>query len=216
MNKAVELQNITKKYGSRYIFKDFSLSIEAGEMLALVGVSGSGKSTLLNLIGMLEPYDGGQIKISGKKIPKIQSKEATLMRRNNINYLFQTFALISEMSVCQNLLLAMNFLNISKKEKNKKIDDVLQQVNMLALKNEIVNTLSGGEQQRVALARTVLKTGNIVLADEPTGALDAKSAEKAFVLIQNLCKKYGKTVIMVTHSMDLAKKADRIIDLTEI
>jgi putative ABC transport system ATP-binding protein len=169
MLKAVELQNVTKQYGSKFIFKDFSMSIETGEMLALVGTSGCGKSTLLNMIGMLETYDSGEIQILGKKIPKIQSKKATLIRRNTINYLFQSFALISDMSVYQNLMLAMNFLDIAKKEKSRKIDEVLRQVNMLPLKDGIVNTLSGGEQQRVALARTILKPGSIVLADEPTG-----------------------------------------------
>lgn len=215
MKSAIELKNVSKKYSSRSIFENITVSVQEGEMVALVGASGSGKSTLLNMIGLLEECEKGQITIFGKKIPKIESREATLLRRNTINYLFQSFALISDITVNQNLFIAMNFLNISKRQKNKKIDEVLQKVNILSLKNEKVNTLSGGEQQRVALARTILKPGKLVLADEPTGALDADSAENAFQLIQSLCKKYEKTVIIVTHSRKLAERADRIIDFAD-
>lgn len=215
MGKAVELINVSKRYGSRTILDNINITVNEREMIALVGVSGSGKSTLLNMIGLLENYDSGKIKIKGEKLPKIESRQATLMRRNVINYLFQSFALINDMTVFQNLLLAMNFQDIPLKEKKKHIDEILQQVNLIHLKNEVVNRLSGGEQQRIALARTILKPGDIVLADEPTGALDEKSANNAFNLIRSLCKSYGKTVIMVTHSLELAQKTDRIIDLNE-
>ena len=185
MSKAVEIKNLTKKYGKRVIFSNLNICVEDGEIVALVGASGCGKSTLLNIIGLLE------------------------------RYLFQSFALIGDMTVVQNLLIAMKFLNITQKEKERRIDKVLEQVNLLPLKEEMVHTLSGGEQQRVALARTILKPGNIVLADEPTGALDTESAMNAFSLIKDLCKQYGKTVIMVTHSLELAQKTDRVIDLTK-
>ena len=229
MSKAVEIKNLTKKYGKRVIFSNLNICVEDGEIVALVGASGCGKSTLLNIIGLLERYDAGDIKICGKKNPEIESSAATMLRRNTINYLFQSFALIGDMTVVQNLLIAMKFLNITQKEKERRIDKVLEQVNLLPLKEErkkmakrskrfkeeMVHTLSGGEQQRVALARTILKPGNIVLADEPTGALDTESAMNAFSLIKDLCKQYGKTVIMVTHSLELAQKTDRVIDLTK-
>lgn len=172
-----------------------------------------GKSTLLNMIGTLEPIDKGDIRIYGKKLPGINSRKATLLRRNTINYLFQSFALISDMTVFQNLLLSMRFLNIKEKEKEARIQSVLKLVGLSHLESSMVNTLSGGEQQRVALARTILKPGKLILADEPTGALDIKAAELSFSLIKSLCKKYHKTVIMVTHSLDLAQRADRVIDL---
>lgn len=213
--KAVELKNVSKKYGSRTILENVSFSVEKGEMVSLIGPSGCGKSTLLNMIGVLEEHDSGEIIILGKKLPSIESKKATLLRRNTINYLFQSYALISDMTVWQNLFLAMNFLDISKKRKIEKINEVLTKIGILSLKNEMVNTLSGGEQQRVALARTILKPGELVLADEPTGSLDAVSAENVFGLIQNLCKQYKKTVIMVTHSRELAERTDRIIDLKD-
>lgn len=213
--KAVELNNVCKKYGSRVIMKDVSFSIDDGELVALIGPSGCGKSTILNMIGVMETVDQGEIRIFGKKVPNINSHHATLMRRNTINYLFQSFALISDMSVCQNLILSMHFMNMSDKDKMESVDKMLDAVHLLPLKNATVNTLSGGEQQRVALARTMLKPGKLILADEPTGSLDEHSADISFSLIQSLCKEYNKTVIMVTHNLELAHRADRIIDLTQ-
>lgn len=216
MPNAIEIKNVSKKYGKRIIFSNLNINIEEGKMIALVGPSGCGKSTLLNMIGLLESYDNGEIKILGKELPKIESRAATLIRRNTINYLFQSFALINDMTVCDNLFLAMNFMNLSNKEKLNKINQMLEQVNLIHVKNELVNTLSGGEQQRVALARTILKPGNIILADEPTGSLDTASANNAFDLIKSLCDHYGKTVLMVTHNTDLANKAHSVIDLSSI
>lgn len=210
----IEVNNVTKKFGSRTILKDVSFCVKDGELVALVGPSGCGKSTLLNMIGTLEPCDKGDIKINGKRLPKINSRQATLLRRDTINYLFQSYALINDMTVTQNLLISMHFLRISKKEKMDRIQEILKTVGLLHLSNAVVNTLSGGEQQRVALARTILKSGKIILADEPTGALDAQAAELSFSLIKNLSQKYHKTIIMVTHSIDLAQRADRIIDLS--
>lgn len=215
MTKAIEVLNVTKKFGKRYIFKNLNLSVEDGEFIAIVGPSGCGKSTLLNMIGLLEAKDTGKIKIKGKEIPKIESKEATILRRNTINYLFQSFALINDMTIYENLLLAMKFLNTTDKEKDKKIIEILKKVKLEELKDEKVNTLSGGEQQKVALARTILKPGDIILADEPTGSLDSVSAEIVFNLIKDLSKQYRKTVLMVTHSKDLANQAERIINLLE-
>ena len=214
MSKSVEMSNISKAFGNRQIFQDFNLEVKEGEFIAIIGPSGCGKSTLLNMIGLLEQFDEGMIKINGEKLPKIDGKGATMLRRNKINYLFQSYALINDMTIMQNLLVAMNFMNISKKEKIQRAKDVLKQVGLSDLQNEKINTLSGGEQQRAAIARTILKPGDIILADEPTGALDQKTAENVFSLIMDLSKKYGKTVIMVTHSQDLACKADRVIDLT--
>ncbi|SDX99547.1 putative bacteriocin export ABC transporter [Lachnobacterium bovis] len=210
---AIEVTGLNKKFGNRHIIENFNLEIEKGEFVAIVGPSGCGKSTLLNVLGMLEKYDGGKIKINGKKLPEINSKAATMVRRNVINYLFQNYALIDNETVEKNLLIAMEFVNKSHKEKINMISKTLDYVGLKHLQKEVVNTLSGGEQQRVALARTILKPGNIVLADEPTGSLDPKSSDNAFGLIKQLCKENGKTVVMVTHNMELAKRADRIVEM---
>ncbi len=211
--KAVEVENLTKRFGKRIIFNQISFSVEQGEFVALVGPSGCGKSTLLNMIGLLDTYDKGSIKIFGEKIPSVNSKKAIYLRRETINYLFQSFALIRDMTVYQNLYLAMNFIQKSSREKEKEIENTLRMVNLLELKEERVNTLSGGEQQRVALARTLLKPGDLVLADEPTGALDDEAAKNSFCLLKELCKKYNKTVIMVTHNNEMAKQTDRVINM---
>ena len=210
---AVEIMDVTKKYGDRVIFDHINMEIREGEMTALIGPSGCGKSTLLNMIGLLEDLSNGKIRIFGKEIPKINSRKATMLRRNTVNYLFQSSALVGDMTVYQNLMLAMHFVRISQKEKEIRINRVLHEVGLPKMKSAVVNTMSGGEQQRVALARTLLKPGKLILADEPTGALDEKSAEKVFLLLRDLCVQYKKTVIMVTHNMELAQQTDQVVNL---
>ena len=210
---AVEIMDVTKKYGDRVIFDHINMEIREGEMTALIGPSGCGKSTLLNMIGLLEDLSNGKIRIFGKEIPKINSRKATMLRRNTVNYLFQSSALVGDMTVYQNLMLAMHFVRISQKEKEIRINRMLHEVGLPKMKSAVVNTMSGGEQQRVALARTLLKPGKLILADEPTGALDEKSAEKVFLLLRDLCVQYKKTVIMVTHNMELAQQVDQVVNL---
>ncbi len=210
---AVEIMDVTKKYGDRVIFDHINMEIREGEMTALIGPSGCGKSTLLNMIGLLEDLSNGKIRIFGKEIPKINSRKATMLRRNTVNYLFQSSALVGDMTVYQNLMLAMHFVRISQKEKEIRINRMLHEVGLPKMKSAVVNTMSGGEQQRVALARTLLKPGKLILADEPTGALDEKSAEKVFLLLRDLCVQYKKTVIMVTHNMELAQQTDQVVNL---
>lgn len=209
----LELKNVSKSYNGRKIIDNFTISIPEKSIVSIIGKSGSGKSTILNMIGMLEKVDSGEIKINGKKLPSINSSLAMKLRRDSINYLFQSFALINDIKVVDNLLIAMEFLDISKKEKIYLIDNVLNELDIFDLKTKIVNTLSGGEQQRVAIARCILKPGNLILADEPTGSLDPMMSEKVFNLIKNLRDKYGKTIIIVTHDMNLANKTDKIISL---
>ncbi len=193
-----------------------SFSIKEKTIIAIIGESGSGKSTILNMIGMLEEIDDGQIILKGKSIPKVNSRFATNLRRNTINYLFQSYALITDKTVEENLLLALHFGYNSKREKINKIDSVLEELDILYLKNEKVNTLSGGEKQRVDLARCVLKPGEIILADESTGPLDGKMAYIVFELLKKLIDKYHKTIIIVTHDMELARYSDNVIHIDKI
>ena len=136
-----------------------------------------------------------------------------MLWRNTVNYLFQSSALVGDMTVYQNLMLAMHFVRISQKEKEIRINRMLHEGDLSKMRNAVVNTMSGGEQQRVALAGTLLKPGKLILADEPTGALDEKSAERVFLLLRALYVQYKKTVIMVTHNMELAQQADRVANL---
>lgn len=211
--KHLQIKNISKSFGKKKIIDNFSLDLEKNEILAIVGKSGSGKSTLLNMIGLLEEYDSGEILLKEKPLPNINSKEATLIRRNEINYVFQTNALVSSKSVKDNLLIAMEYVKKSREEKDKDIKEILEKLEILDLLDQKINTISGGEAQRVAIARCVLKPGDLILADEPTGSLDPKMSEEVFKLLLSLRDLYDKTIIIVSHDTKLANKCDRIIDI---
>lgn len=211
--KYLQIKNISKSFGKKKIIDNFSLDLEKNEVLAIVGKSGSGKSTLLNMIGLLEEYDSGEILLKEKALPNINSKEATLIRRNEINYVFQTNALVSSKSVKDNLLIAMEYVKKSKEEKDKDIKEILEKLEILDLLDQKINTISGGEAQRVAIARCVLKPGDLILADEPTGSLDPKMSDEVFKLLLSLRDLYDKTIIIVSHDMKLANNCDRIIDI---
>ena len=213
--KHIELNDISKSYGNRKIIDKLSFFIEEKEIVAIVGKSGSGKSTILNIIGLLETYDGGEILLKEKRLPDLNSKQATLLRRNEINYLFQTNALISEKTVRENLMLAMEYVDIKDEEKFEKISEVLDRLDILDIIDQKANTVSGGEAQRVALARCILKPGDLILADEPTGSLDPKMSDEVFSLLLSLRNNYNKTILIVTHDMDMAKKCDRAIDINK-
>lgn len=213
--KHIELNDISKSYGNRRIIDNLSFHIEEKEIVAIVGKSGSGKSTILNMIGLLETYDDGEILLKEKRLPDLNSKEATLLRRNEINYLFQTNALISEKTVRENLMLAMEYVDIKDEEKFKKISEILDRLDILDIIDQKANTVSGGEAQRVALARCILKPGDLILADEPTGSLDPKMSNEVFSLLLSLRNDYNKTILIVTHDMDMAKKCDRAIDINK-
>lgn len=212
----ISVRQLSKYYGAKRVIENISFEISDREFVALIGPSGSGKSTLLNLIGLLETVDEGTITIDGEILPQVNSKKATHLRRNVLNYLFQSNALIPNESVSDNLMLALHYTDLTKKEKDKKIKTVLSKVHMESFLESRINELSGGEQQRIAIARAILKPGELILADEPTGSLDPQMAQTAFELLKLLRDEYGKTIILVTHNMDQAQQCDRIIDLERL
>ncbi|WP_296127887.1 ATP-binding cassette domain-containing protein [uncultured Anaerococcus sp.] len=213
--KSIEIKNLNKSYGNRNIINDLSFDIDKNEIVALIGKSGSGKSTVLNMIGLLETIDSGEIKIKSQILPDINSKKAMMIRRNTINYLFQTYALINHKTVLENLLISMEYTNLKKSEKLNYIRNTLKDLGIDNLIESPVNTLSGGEAQRVSLARCILKPGDIILADEPTGSLDPNMSHTVFDILFSLRENYDKTILIVTHDMDLAKNCDRIISLNK-
>ncbi len=210
----IEIKNITKKYDDRVIFKNFSLKINDGEFVVITGKSGCGKSTLLNIIGLLEDPDKGKVVIDGEKILSFQSKNAVKVIRNKISYVFQNFALVDEETVKYNLMLALRYVKLSHKEKENKIADALAKVGLCGYENKKIYQLSGGEQQRVSLARVFLKPSEIILADEPTGSLDKENAAIVINILKRINRDYGKTVLIVTHDENLKEIGDRIIDLS--
>lgn len=201
--RILELRNIEKKFTERSVFKDFNLTINKGEMVALVGASGCGKTTLLNIIGTLDYEYKGEVFINGKKVGK-DLVSTMLIRRKNLAYLFQNFALIDSQTVEENLKIVSS--------NHKKI---LKSLSIVGLEDKLkskIFTLSGGEQQRVAMARILLKECDIILADEPTGSLDYKNTENIFNILLKL-KEQGKTIIVVTHDRTLLPYFDKVVEL---
>lgn len=208
----IRLNNITKSYGSRKIVDNFCLEIENGEFVAITGVSGKGKSTILNIIGLLEDTDSGDVIIDGQQNLKPNTNKSVKILREKISYLFQNFALIDEETVSYNLFLALKYVKGSKSDKLKAVSEALKKVGLEGSEKRKIYELSGGEQQRVAIARIILKPGKIILADEPTGSLDEDNRNIVFKLLKNLNTE-GKTIIMVTHDKKVAQSCSRVINL---
>ncbi|SDA28166.1 putative ABC transport system ATP-binding protein [Ruminococcus sp. YE71] len=201
----IEVRNLTKVYGDNIIFNNVSFNIENGSFVVFSGKSGCGKTTMLNMIGGLEKPTSGHIIVDGTDITKNKRKIEYL--RQKTGFLFQNFALIDNKTVKKNLEIIAR-----KNRTDKTVDDVLNEVSMLDKRDSMVYTLSGGEQQRVALARLLFKKCEIVFADEPTGSLDKENAEIVIRLLKKM-NKDGKTVIMVTHDEELKSIGDNIINL---
>lgn len=205
----IRLENITKKYGDQYIFQDINLSIYKNEFVGIMGKSGAGKSTLLNIIGLLDEPDQGKVIIQGDDN---SYKNKKMFFRNTLGYIFQNYALMDNETVKANLEVALKFQKVTRQEKEDLMKDVLKQVGLSCRLKTKVYTLSGGEQQRLAIARVLLKKCDIILADEPTGSLDRENRDQVVELLKKL-HHAGKTIIVVTHDMDLQNLFSRIIDL---
>lgn len=213
----IEMKNIYKSFGKdhneRKLFEDFSFKISKGDMVAIMGKSGSGKTTLLNIIGGLESIDKGTYLFNGDDVSKFSEKELLDFRRKNISYIFQNFALINEYSIMDNILLPLRYRynNVNKKTINN-ARELLKKLDIAYVENQKIENLSGGEKKRIAIARSLISNTNVILADEPTGALDEKSGHMIMELFKQM-KNVGKTIIIVTHDIDVAKKCDYIINI---
>lgn len=208
----ISLHNVSKIFDDKVVLNKYNIKIERGEFICITGASGSGKSTLLNLMGLLERPNSGIINICGVENPKLNSRAGNRILRKEISYLFQNFGLIESETVEYNVSLATRFLKISKKEKESLILSVLNEINLVNMDNKKIYQLSGGEQQRVALAKCIIKPSNIILADEPTGSLDD---DNKYIIMEILKKLHncGKTIVLVTHDNTLKKYATRIVTL---
>ena len=213
MKTFLQVDALNKSFGSNTVLHNISFEIESGESVALVGPSGCGKSTLLNIICLLETLDSGTINLEGRAYPSINSKKATIMRRTEINYLFQSFALINDWKVSKNLSLALQYTKLSRQEQERLIRAALEGYGIGEKYDAVVNELSGGEKQRVAIARAMIKPGNLILADEPTGSLDKAMATIVIDSLLDSVRANHKTLLMVTHDMSIAQRCDRIIEL---
>ena len=210
--EVMKLSKIYKEFDNNKVIEDISFSIQSGEMVAITGESGSGKTTLLNIVGLISKPSSGDLYLFDKKNVDIYSKDAMLLRRNRIGYLFQNYGLVEDETVKWNLDIVLEYKKLSKKERNNRIEEALKMLKLEKLKDKPVYKLSGGEQQRIAMLKLYLQECELILADEPTGSLD----EKNRAIIMNMLKdfnKQGKTIITVTHDAYVADCCDRIIKL---
>lgn len=210
----LEIKGITKHFGdgeSRVnVLKGIDVSMEKGEICVLLGPSGSGKSTLLNILGGIDQADDGYIAIDGERMGNMSEKELTLYRRKHLGYVFQMYNLIPNLSIRENIevgaYLSDNPLDV---------DDLMKTLGLYEHRNKLPNQLSGGQQQRTAIGRAIVKNPDILLCDEPTGALDYHTSKEILQLIEDVNKKYGNTVVIVTHNGEIEHMADRVVKLRD-
>lgn len=205
----IELRNINKGFDDRIVLENLNYNFYEGNSYALIGASGAGKTTLLNIIGKLEEVDSGDIIVNDINLNNIKEKDYF---KNYLSYLFQNFGLIENKSIQENLMLAFIGEKISKLEMQQKMNEALKRVHLDVNLNRKIYTLSGGEAQRVALAKTILKDSPIILADEPTASVDQKNSEEIIELILSL-KKENKIIIIATHSPDIYNQVDHILEI---
>lgn len=210
------MENINKLYeGDTYkiqALQDITLTIGEGEFVSIMGRSGSGKTTLLNILGFLDTATSGTFLFGGKDVSHISSKNLWRYRRENIGFVFQNFALIDHNTVLENVILPLQAMNVSRREAVKKADRLLDRMGIAEMKHKYPSQISGGQKQRVAIARALVADPKIILADEPTGALDADTAEEIMQIFQEIHAQ-GKTVVIVTHDDKIAAKTNRLIRL---
>lgn len=216
----IELSNIKKVYGQGNsavnALREIDISIEKGEMLSIMGPSGSGKSSLLNIIGLLDDATDGSYKLHGNLISTLSSSDKAELRNTTFGFVVQDFALIEKYTVLQNVEIPFVYLKskITKKEKNERIHNVLKLLGIEEKKYELAHNLSGGQRQRVSIARAIINNPEIILADEPTGALDSITANEIINILKEL-NNTGKTVIIITHDKDVASHCNRTINIKD-
>lgn len=219
MRNIIELENVNKEYkmGSVKVpvLKDISIGVREGEFVAIMGASGSGKSTLMNIIGLLDKPTSGKIMLEGKEVSKIKDNMLARMRGKKIGFVFQSFHLYPTLSVIENIQLPMRIHEFKEREILEKSLELLNAVGLSHRGKYFPSKLSGGEMQRVAIARALSTEPSIILADEPTGNLDSKTANEIVGLLKKLNKEKGKTVVIITHEDGVAKYAQRIIKIKD-
>ena len=212
-----KVENLTKTYGSGEnlvnAVDDVSFSVEKGEFVAIVGASGSGKSTLLHLIGGVDRPTSGKIFVDGNDISKMNDDKLAVFRRRQVGIVYQFYNLIPILTVEENITLPCDL--DGRGVDRERLEMILDSFGLRARRKHLPNQLSGGQQQRTSIARALINNPSLVLADEPTGNLDSKSSEEVMSMLKMCNQSYGQTVIMITHNLDIAKQADRIITISD-
>ena len=213
----LKVENLTKTYGSGenlvHAVDDVSFSVEKGEFVAIVGASGSGKSTLLHLIGGVDRPTSGKIFVDGNDISKMNDDKLAVFRRRQVGIVYQFYNLIPILTVEENITLPCDL--DGRGVDRERLEMILDSFGLRARRKHLPNQLSGGQQQRTSIARALINNPSLVLGDEPTGNLDSKSSEEVMSMLKMCNQSYGQTVIMITHNLDIAKQADRIITISD-
>jgi len=213
----IQLTNIHKTYSGAqplHVLKGIDLHIDKGEYVAIMGASGSGKSTLLNVLGILDDYDEGEYLLGGTLIRNLSETKAADYRNRMIGFIFQSFNLIGFKTAVENVALPLFYQGVSRRRRNALAMEYLEKVGLAAWADHYPNELSGGQKQRVAIARALITQPKIILADEPTGALDSKTTVEVLDMLQELHRQ-GMTIVVVTHELDVGMRADRIINIID-
>lgn len=213
----VKLEHVTKIYGSGdtrvWALDDVNLTVQKGESLAVVGASGSGKSTLLHVMGGVDTVTNGKVIVDDRDITTLKDEEMSVFRRRKIGFVFQSYHLIPVLTVEENI--QMPILLDHKKPDREYIDHIIEMLGLKDRRKHLPNQLSGGQQQRAAIARALANRPSLILADEPTGALDSTNGNEVMALLQDSVKKLNQTLVLITHNIDLAREADRIVRITD-
>ena len=215
----IEISNVTKTYNPKKsneftALKNVSMTINDGEMTAIIGKSGAGKSTLLHILACIDSYQSGEYRLGGTLVKKLSEKKSAQIRNEKIGLVMQNFALVEDFSAIENVLLPLNFARKKKPNRREKAMNALKSVGMEGLAKKPVNKLSGGQKQRVAIARAIVNEPSLILADEPTGALDTKTSAEIMGVFRKL-NESGKTVVIVTHDLKIAEQCSRIIEISD-
>lgn len=215
----IELNNITKKYGGgdteKIALQNVTLRIEDGEFIAIMGASGSGKSTLLNICGCMDAASSGEYLLNGKNISVLKEKDLCHIRGNIITFVFQNFALMERYTAYENIEMPLIHKKIKWSERKKRVTEIAKRLDIEEQLHKLPKNMSGGQQQRVALARALVCDADILLADEPTGALDHQTGMELMEILAELNRENGKTIIVVTHDEHVAKYAKRVIKISD-
>lgn len=213
----VTMENVTKVYGENdtrvWGLHDVNLTVKQGEIVSVVGASGSGKSTLLHVMGGVDSPTSGKVVVDGKDITKLNDEQMAVFRRRKIGFVFQAYHLIPVLSVEENI--TMPILLDHRKPDKAYVEQIMEMLGLQDRRKHLPNQLSGGQQQRTAIARALANQPSLILADEPTGALDSKNGNEVIALLQNSVKKLNQTLVLITHNIDLAREADRIIKIAD-
>ena len=215
MGKILKVKNVEKYYGTKTsltkAINDISFEVEKGEFVAIMGASGSGKTTLLNCISTIDKVTAGEIYVDGENITKMKGNKLNKFRRDKLGFIFQDFNLLDTLTGYENISLSLSIQNVSYKEQKKKIDDIASKLGITKILDKYPYQMSGGEKQRIASARAIITNPSIILADEPTGALDSKSSKQLLNSFEYLNKDLNSTILMVTHDAFTASYATRVI-----